>query len=103
MLLAQHLQPFPDARGEERVVEEYPGLIEDEQRRPAVEPFLQPMEEVGQNRRDRTGLAHERLGFEALDIGECQILLCGIEQRSAERRVGKECGSTCRARWSPYH
>src|SRR3546814_21104879 len=23
--------------------------------------------------------------------------------RSAERRVGKECGSTCRSRWSPYH
>src|SRR3546814_1464364 len=25
------------------------------------------------------------------------------EQRSEERRVGKECVSTCRARWSPYH
>src|SRR3546814_14034615 len=24
-------------------------------------------------------------------------------RRSAERRVGKECGSTCRSRWSPYH
>src|SRR3546814_18579510 len=24
-----------------------------------------------------------------------------IEQRSAERRVGKECVSTCRSRWSP--
>src|SRR3546814_20622185 len=23
--------------------------------------------------------------------------------RSAERRVGKECVSTCRYRWSPYH
>src|SRR3546814_14525773 len=23
--------------------------------------------------------------------------------RSAERRVGKACGSTCRSRWSPYH
>src|SRR3546814_8132044 len=23
--------------------------------------------------------------------------------RSAERRVGKECVSTCRSRWSPYH
>src|SRR3546814_12599578 len=23
--------------------------------------------------------------------------------RSAERRVGHECGSTCRARWSPEH
>src|SRR3546814_4908774 len=24
-------------------------------------------------------------------------------QRSEERRVGKECVSTCRSRWSPYH
>src|SRR3546814_15348325 len=26
-----------------------------------------------------------------------------IEGRSEERRVGKECVSTCRSRWSPYH
>src|SRR3546814_3059419 len=26
----------------------------------------------------------------------------GLE-RSEERRVGKECVSTCRSRWSPYH
>src|SRR3546814_9239266 len=25
------------------------------------------------------------------------------EKRSEERRVGKECVSTCRSRWSPYH
>src|SRR3546814_18187846 len=25
-----------------------------------------------------------------------------LERRSEERRVGKECVSTCRARWSPY-
>src|SRR3546814_19492758 len=27
----------------------------------------------------------------------------GSECRSEERRVGKECVSTCRYRWSPYH
>src|SRR3546814_21102708 len=26
-----------------------------------------------------------------------------IVLRSEERRVGKECGSTCRSRWPPYH
>src|SRR3546814_15273743 len=26
-----------------------------------------------------------------------------LGQRSEERRVGKECVSTCRSRWSPYH
>ena len=25
------------------------------------------------------------------------------QQRSEERRVGKECTSWCRSRWSPYH
>src|SRR3546814_4046030 len=26
-----------------------------------------------------------------------------LPDRSEERRVGKECVSTCRSRWSPYH
>src|SRR3546814_14036010 len=26
-----------------------------------------------------------------------------VGHRSEERRVGKECVSTCRSRWSPYH
>src|SRR3546814_16335363 len=29
--------------------------------------------------------------------------LVAAQQRSEERRVGKECVSTCRSRWSPYH
>ena len=27
----------------------------------------------------------------------------GAQERSEERRVGKECASMCRSRWSPYH
>src|SRR3546814_12891555 len=30
-------------------------------------------------------------------------LLFADAARSDERRVGKECVSTCRSRWSPYH
>src|SRR3546814_5398382 len=30
-------------------------------------------------------------------------VLHGRVSRSEERRVGKECVSTCRSRWSPYH
>src|SRR3546814_10362658 len=30
-------------------------------------------------------------------------LLIRRHNRSEERRVGKECVSTCRSRWSPYH
>src|SRR3546814_15684387 len=29
--------------------------------------------------------------------------LVRVETRSEERRVGKECVSTCRSRWSPSH
>src|SRR3546814_13602709 len=54
------------------------------------------------------------LGEEAEDLGEQVALVIGqllrpitaiLAQRhfrSEERRVGKECVSTCRSRWSPY-
>src|SRR3546814_9560674 len=45
------------------------------------------LEEVGEERRHQ---APAILGDQAL-------------LRSEERRVGKECVSTCRSRWSPYH
>src|SRR3546814_16336121 len=31
------------------------------------------------------------------------ITAIAMTERSEERRVGKECVSTCRSRWSPYH
>src|SRR3546814_10121328 len=36
---------------------------------------------------------------------QLQALSCADPalDRSEERRVGKECVSTCRSRWSPYH
>src|SRR3546814_8718964 len=36
------------------------------------------------------------------DVGVVAHLAVG-DGRSEERRVGKECVSTCRSRWSPYH
>src|SRR3546814_14713498 len=41
----------------------------------------------------------------AFSPGRCLYRCAGtiIAQRSEERRVGKECVSTCRSRWSPYH
>src|SRR3546814_5261453 len=35
-------------------------------------------------------------------VGECRRRGGGV-MRSEERRVGKECVSTCRSRWSTYH
>src|SRR3546814_18217846 len=37
------------------------------------------------------------------EFGGEQMGLGGAMLRSEERRVGKECVSTCRTRWSPYH
>src|SRR3546814_10414786 len=31
------------------------------------------------------------------------VRVLSVLRRSDERRVGKECVSTCRSRWSPYH
>src|SRR3546814_11179557 len=38
-----------------------------------------------------------------LDVVRIGPALTGCLVRSEERRVGKECVSTCRSRWSPYH
>ena len=35
--------------------------------------------------------------------GYLKPLAGGLYMRSEERRVGKECASMCRSRWSPYH
>ena len=32
-----------------------------------------------------------------------RLLVKEKQARSEERRVGKECGDSCRSRWSPYH
>src|SRR3546814_14008104 len=42
-----------------------------------------------------------RLDGFTLHAGDAQGVLRG--SRSEERRVGKECVSSCRSRWSPYH
>ena len=53
-----------------------------------------------------TDVAAEELAefLKAYDIGEL-LSYKGIAEgvRSEERRVGKECASMCRSRWSPYH
>src|SRR3546814_3446552 len=42
---------------------------------------------------------------ELADLGHPGGIVLGhhMKVRSEERRVGKECVSTCRSRWSPYH
>src|SRR3546814_15842213 len=69
----------------------------------------------------RIGTEHEKFVYAKSDLhapsydepGGIRDLLTGLTEfgwqpveeagRSEERRVGKECVSTCRSRWSPYH
>src|SRR3546814_11339313 len=37
------------------------------------------------------------------DVDESEASSYDLGARSEERRVGKECVSTCRSRWSPHH
>src|SRR3546814_9138901 len=59
--------------------------------------------------RDRVVEVGAEYVFDALEIIVLELglpTLTGLEvnvDRSEERRVGKECVSTCRSRWSPNH
>ena len=39
----------------------------------------------------------------AIERRVCLLDLAQGAERSEERRVGKECRTVCRSRWSPYH
>src|SRR3546814_13287537 len=56
------------------------------------------------------GLAlHGYFADDRLNVSDAKVSLPASAEcresvtRSEERRVGKECVSTCRSRWSPYH
>src|SRR3546814_11378483 len=56
------------------------------------------VDEIAALQRDLTGESVQRLAD-----GGCLLVGVARRLRSEERRVGKECVSTCRSRWSPYH
>src|SRR3546814_5793462 len=67
---------------------------------------------MGNHRAEKSRVADSQasqFGCRITEAGDFEIDEAGhviaIEQelRSEERRVGKECVSTCRSRWSPYH
>src|SRR3546814_4272391 len=56
---------------------------------------FEPFENIVGMRETRGQVAQFQLGNMQMEV------FCYA--RSEERRVGKECVSTCRSRWSPYH
>src|SRR3546814_16358791 len=61
----------------------------------------------GRTRDDKEVTANTLSGVLRIDVGGrgMGVLLAGDmdDIRSEERRVGKECVSTCRCRWAPYN
>src|SRR3546814_17865973 len=73
--------------------------------------ILEPLRDKEvQMRADAAGLPFDQV--KAMSFSDQKLIkdakgdpvgLTGDDYRSEERRVGKECVSTCRSRWSPYH
>src|SRR3546814_18677244 len=49
------------------------------------------------------GVVGADIGAIRVERGATRVARFQRSRRSEERRVGKECVSTCRSRWSPYH
>src|SRR3546814_14729915 len=83
--------------------------------RPPGQPVLalEPMAADGTDRRMRLAIVNDDMPFlvdSTSQVAAAQGLVVHrilhpvvSAKRSEERRVGKECVSTCRSRWSPYH
>src|SRR3546814_21146701 len=71
-------------------------------RRARTDDRRQPRRSAQPPRRRRAALPARRVRAveSRADAERCRFL---TSQRSEERRVGKECVSTCRSRWSTYH
>src|SRR3546814_5295502 len=74
-------------------------------------PIFASAEDIDTTVKDGLGLRWSFMGpFETIDLNApggiadyCARYGGLYQSRSEERRVGKECVSTCRSRWSPYH
>src|SRR3546814_5982641 len=74
---------------------------------PTVAKLLKPLAQAGLVEGFRGASGGYRLAQDASRISLKAIVEAmegplGMTERSEERRVGKECVSTCRSRWSPY-
>src|SRR3546814_14812082 len=85
--------------GDEDVVEVVASVGSDGKRRAALSKRL--VDELAMQRRDVLALHVASDPGLSLDIMVFTLADADIH-RSEERRVGKECVSTCRSRWSPY-
>src|SRR3546814_10265703 len=68
--------------------------------------YIRQHQRIGGGGRRRTGEDRQQRGgagkIQGLHLVHSSLRAPGERHRSEERRVGKECVSTCRSRWSPY-
>ena len=83
-LAAQFSKRFP------RSQENYVAMTEKE---------LMVPDATGKKRKQKAFQPGDVLHYVDMDVTKVQK----FQSRSEERRVGKECTSWCRSRWSPYH
>src|SRR3546814_20813536 len=105
--------PFETNASAEQFLLQLLGHLFDVLRRPARDVHAEPEAHRGQHFLDLVqGLAaevrraeHLGLGLldEVADVDDVVVLEAVGRARSEERRVGKECVSKCRSRWSPEH
>src|SRR3546814_8322519 len=64
---------------------------------------LEPLQVFGQFIQRIQSRAGRKAGAVLLRPAQASLISGGAGARSEERRVGRECVSRCRSRWSPYH
>src|SRR3546814_9012555 len=66
-----------------------------------LRPYTTLIDELPNGAVFQAGFRNSDLAADPYDNNTGQVSQTGV--RSEERRVGKECVSTCRSRWSPDH
>src|SRR3546814_15284097 len=81
------------------------GVVERRQTLPVLSNFLLELrdDELIVTGTDLEIELEARARVQNLAPGRATVPARKLFDRSEERRVGKECVSTCRSRWSPYH
>src|SRR3546814_8060377 len=64
---------------------------------------LRHYEELPEGKLDEQGAARLAVDPQGAGAAHSPLRVRLSASRSEERRVGNECVSTCRSRWSPYH
>ena len=104
----RHLAILADEEREREMEEPEPSSLERAQEAALARKAVDSLAE-----RDRLALLMREEGLDYNEIAEALDLSPGSigttlararrSRRSEERRVGKECATLCRSRWSPYH